>query len=46
MPITEHVHAMLYEGLPAGEAVSRLMARSLKVENEFIRGAADQPEAT
>ncbi len=37
MPITAHVHAMLYEGLPAREAVARLMARSLKAENEFVR---------
>lgn len=35
MPITEQVHAMLYEGRPAAEATEQLMARRLKPEREF-----------
>lgn len=35
MPITEQVHAMLYEGRPAAEATEQLMSRRLKPEREF-----------
>lgn len=34
MPITEHVYKILYEGLPAKEAVMNLMSRDLKRELE------------
>lgn len=34
MPITNEVHAVLYEGLGAGEAVENLMSRPLKDEYE------------
>jgi len=32
MPIVDQVHAMLYEGRPAREAVTELMGRALRAE--------------
>lgn len=36
MPICEHVYRILYEQMPAAEAVQSLMSRSLKPEAEFL----------
>ena len=33
MPITHEVHAVLYEGKPASEAVTQLMTRPLRAEH-------------
>ena len=36
MPIAEQVHAILFDGRPAGEALEQLMQRSPAVEMEGV----------
>ena len=46
MPIVEHVNKVLFENMPASEAVKELMLRDKKIENIDLRQLGENTSVT